>query len=1751
MSKKINRRSFRSHLSRKSELRPLTRKRASELAEEQKARQKKVIAKNEGKDNGKKEKEAANSIEKDCENETEICEKSDINEERGNETESLDDSYDDVIEDMDYEEPEPESVKNEKMVKPVPVEGWAENDLLPEGWLMKRHYDETQDFILTDSGELLNSFQVAYEIIEDSPEYRDEAIENVRKLAAQKNIDITIKMGRREDHEMPTGYKYESYDRVIDDMGYDEQESEWVKDEFLPEGWKRKIRPEGKSTFNNASCIVDQNGKQYHSRQAALRVLLKRENIEDAALIKDLKSQLIHEGWKEHPLLPPEWRFRDSSWGLDILSHKAASFRSLMQAKNYAKKNYDEMINSNFYMFIEIQTVERREEKYRWEEDETIPKGWKMRLAAGKIGRKFFLAPDGQMFYSRKLGYQHLIKEHFDDEQVQEMRKCVVQHEGWIEHENLPSNWLYKKDTNNKIVFLTTEGTVCGSFISVIEYMKSFPGNYNDKHVDGINKIREECSAELRKMSFDWIKDEYLPIGWKMRTSEGKKNKSYFNSPFGVQFQSRSSVLQHLITEKAPQKDIDNMRLSLMNHEGWDTNSLLPPGWMFKKDSKSVSVKLFTSEGVVCKSFLSAQEYMKSVPQIYTKQNADDLNQMKEETSARVRINTYEWTEDTLLPAGWKMRMSEGKKPKPYFSSPQGIQILGRTSLLQHLIKEGAPTTDIENLKFSLIINEGWEQVQLLPPGWLFKKEENRNFKSIKLFANEGVVFESFLSATEYIKSQREIYIDIDVERINQLARENSARIRSNTYDWTTDPSLPDGWKMRTHNGRDGKRVFFLDNSDHQIKGRRNALRNLIKENYSEEEIYRLRKALSQDGWRKSKLVPEKWRVRMPGDWPALTRHEVQFLTCQGLVLNGFKAAIETMKFLPETFSKIDVNRLNKLKKMSILERRKSSTDWVKGENLPQGWKVKKSGVKWYFLNPDGYQFKGRRLAFVNMIENKYPEEVLDKFRDDLALDGWQKDDLVPPNWMVRRIGGGHETQFLTCQGNITHGFKGAIETMESQPETFSQLHVEQIYKFKEKSTLNRRKSNTVWVKGENLPEDWKMKQTGEKCFFLNPEGYQFNGRKLALKNMILNRYSQNVIDKFCNDMAKDGWERNNFLPERWLVRRMGGSDLEFIAENGELLVGYKGARDMMATGNFNQEDKDRLEIFIEIETVKRVATDYKWETDPASLPEGWRMRVAEGERGKRFYLSPEGVQFPNRRAALQHMLKDGHPEEEVEAMRAVLRHEGWEENRHLPHNWFYKQGSSKDRWILTDEGHMFNSFQSCLDFMKSEKSKYPDSCEASLKILMAEKCNLVRLSSASSNNTESTGKGNSREVNQASLVDTSLPLGWKSIKLSGNSTNYFSPDGKKFQSLLACWQFMLKGNFKFKDMDKIKKSLSVEGWAENNLLPEGWLIKKHSDQTQGFILTDSGELLDSFQVASEIIEDSPEYGDEASENIRKLEMQKNKAENIKMAWKEDHEMPTGWKYRTNDKEKKQFLAPSGRQFVSRKLAYIYMIKANANISDIVTIKKQLMHCDGWEQSHLIPLDWIFKEVPVTQTISHIEFISSEGAVLGNSKRAIDYVKSSVVYASDECIRGIDELVAQRLANRRMQCKGNGWSEDPNLPSGWKLKKLPKNKCLILSADGKQFKSRPEVLQFLSKAGMQEDVKKLRGGLMLEGWRTDKNLPGHWLYLPTLYGSKAGQRVLTPEGLELRSFRAASEYLKKNSKMLSAMKIEKFMASIK
>ena len=218
------------------------------------------------------------------------------------------------------------------------------------------------------------------------------------------------------------------------------------------------------------------------------------------------------------------------------------------------------------------------------------------------------------------------------------------------------------------------------------------------------------------------------------------------------------------------------------------------------------------------------------------------------------------------------------------------------------------------------------------------------------------------------------------------------------------------------------------------------------------------------------------------------------------------------------------------------------------------------------------------------------------------------------------------------------------------------------------------------------------------------------------------------------------------------------------------------------------------------------------------------------------FYLSPGGISFPCRQAALDHMAADGkYSQEAVEMMRigiGVKRSRGQGEfvlgDTSLPPGWKVRQGAGGRETFRCPRGVFHPSRTAVLETLEREGAP-------------RNHLELVKASLGSAR------KRRKRRVGDDDWVegDPSLPRGWK-IRLvdcsDGHAVTFLqTPQGVKLKGRRAGLAHVLKnpGLFGQEDVELMRDSLNIvskvtEAWEDNDpSLPPGWRIKRYKSKTE------------------------------------------------------------------------------------------------------------------------------------------------------------------------------------------------------------------------------------------------------------------------------------------------------------------------------
>merc|ERR550519_742400 len=302
--------------------------------------------------------------------------------------------------------------------------------------------------------------------------------------------------------------------------------------------------------------------------------------------------------------------------------------------------------------------------------------------------------------------------------------------------------------------------------------------------------------------------------------------------------------------------------------------------------------------------------------------------------------------------------------------------------------------------------------------------------------------------------------------------------------------------------------------------------------------------------------------------------------------------------------------------------------------------------------------------------------------------------------------------------------------------------------------------------------------------------------------------------EKFLNQKKKKCAKKYDWIsgdatvPEGWKIRhctRKDGRNISyFLSPGGESFV----------TRLQCLQDLIKIEAMVSELGKKSSKERYDWNENDDTVPKGWKTRVYEGKRTVKFFLAPDGTQFPCRRAGLQHMISQKYHQVEIEVMRVMLKFEGWEETELLPSGWKFRrtEGTSKGVYnseccFLSKEGKMFHSTKAAIEHMK-EDEQCDNEDIVNIGVLLEDEIKKNR---------------NEKYVWQE---DPNLPDGWKfrSIVSKGVNKDYvLSPDGTQFTCRRLACEFMKTQNYHPDLLERALSTLTVEGWFTHERLPKGW----------------------------------------------------------------------------------------------------------------------------------------------------------------------------------------------------------------------------------------------------------------------------------------------------------------------------------------
>ena len=828
-----------------------------------------------------------------------------------------------------------------------------------------------------------------------------------------------------------------------------------------------------------------------------------------------------------------------------------------------------------------------------------------------------------------------------------------------------------------------------------------------------------------------------------------------------------------------------------------------------------------------------------------------------------------------------------------------------------------------------------------------------------------------------------------------------------NSFTWIPDDlSVPKGWRVALKTEKTGQPPII--SPDQQIfPNRRTALRCMVERNLPSEVIEEMRSCLNAEGWQDHSHLPFNWKLKIGKNGG---KRRKLFMTEGGRMFDTSASAIRYMEsakhYTEEDISKIQsMGRRPTAVSAKNFDKDISKHDW-KSDNptLPHGWKTSTytnpttNKLQELFLSPDKEVFTSRRQGLRYMVAKKFPTNQIEDMRTFLSVEGWMKSDILPIGWRLKTQ---KRTLIMVHTGLMFASPSLVVKFMKSSND-YTSSEVEKVQslsntglKREPKIPISLNAEGYTWDSEDTtIPNGWKttvdVSRPGHKLF-MSPDGLIFTKRTLALKYMVNNNLSSEMIECMRDSTIHEGWKKHPKLPDNWrvqpkrdktgtnkgllLLTPLGGT---FESTKKALLNMKKSGK--CDAGTMNLINRTNICLTTAKTEDVQVSTIFNWQSDNPTVPSGWQ--TAENLKMWNMVKAPDGTRFKNRRLALKDMISKSFSTEKIEEMRRCLKAEGWEDNDHLPSNWKMKlktfTGSKYHRkLIMSPNGTVFESVVTAVKFMKASNDFTREEIENLKSISIEEKHQGIKKRKETNEQ-----KRKEKEMLEASLQkttwtedDPSVPKGWKTGRDHRKPGKIVlqSPEGVQLTSRRKALLYMAENRFPVDEIEKMMVCLEQEGWQPHPDLPVGWRVKKKKKMgtTSGGVLAmnPEGIIFPSIVKALKYLKKSSKCDTETKELIMsRITKRKNTLKTKPVAKKlkgddhiwvqDDSTLPEGWESATNPEKPGQYVfqSPAGLQFTTRSFALRHMVKSGFPSEDIEALRLCLVH-EGWKMHPGLPDD--------------------------------------------------------------------------------------------------------------------------------------------------------------------------------------------------
>ena len=290
---------------------------------------------------------------------------------------------------------------------------------------------------------------------------------------------------------------------------------------------------------------------------------------------------------------------------------------------------------------------------------------------------------------------------------------------------------------------------------------------------------------------------------------------------------------------------------------------------------------------------------------------------------------------------------------------------------------------------------------------------------------------------------------------------------------------------------------------------------------------------------------------------------------------------------------------------------------------------------------------------------------------------------------------------------------------------------------------------------------------------------------------------------------------------------------------------------------------------------------------------------------------------------------------------------------------------------------------------------------------------------------------------------------------------------------------------------------------------PQDWLFKPDPSRNYTHMFVDeAGNKLDSkskaiqhLQRAGKLSLEVRKVFEHIGQSAKKKRISEGRANLMSdPSWEPDVTLPANWKSRPSKTvpTSRCVLSPEGMFFESKIKAYKYLCEQKDSEEVRMEMKSMLIKHNGYQESPLLPKDWLFKHDKILNSCS---YLTETGFRLQSTSSAWTFITKQQEHNSE-----IADNYKKFLSQFSISIKPEDplqWNEnDDTIPKGWLSRSFPQKQTIVLKhPSGMTFGNRRQALKHLIDSREEEiHIQEMRACLKHEDWIEHELLPANWYF---------------------------------------------------